>query len=193
MRYLKLSSRFLWLSLCCLTLSFAAGPQTPAQTPASSPAPDVVRTDIELVQTDITVFDRNGKFVGSLPPEHFTLSVDGRKRPVSLISRITSGSQSEAEQLNGLQATSKTKTLSEPKPRAPLSRPGRLIFFFVDDIHLSADGVSRSRKALTQFIEKQMGHDDQVAIVSSSGRIGFLQQLTDNRVVLQTAINRLGN
>ena len=32
-----------------------------------------------------------------------------------------------------------------------------------------------------------MGQDDQVAIVSTSGRIGFLQQLTDNRVVLQTA------
>ncbi|HKO43845.1 MAG TPA: VWA domain-containing protein [Pyrinomonadaceae bacterium] len=187
--YPKFSSRLLWLSLCCLTFSFGAA----AQTPAPPPAQDVVRTDVELVQTDITVFDRHGKFVGSLPPEYFTLSVDGRKRPVSLISRITSGSQTEAEQLNALQATAKTKTSPDGQPRTPLSRPGRLIFFFVDDIHLSPDGISRSRKALTQFIEKQMGQDDQVAIVSSSGRIGFLQQLTDNRVVLHTAIDRLGN
>ena len=187
--YLKFSIRLFWLSLCCLTLWFAAS----AQTPAPPPAQDVVRTDIELVQTDITVFDRHGKFVGSVSPEHFTLSVDGRKRPVSLISRITSGSQTEAEQLNALQASAETKTSPGSKSRTPLSRPGRLIFFFVDDIHLSPDGVSRSRKALTQFIEKQMGQDDQVAIVSSSGRIGFLQQLTDNRVVLHTAIGRLGN
>ncbi len=187
--YTKFSSRLLWLSLCCLTFSLAAK----AQTPAPSPTDDVVRTDVELVQTDITVFDRHGNFVGSLQPKHFTLSVDGRKRPISLISGITSGSQAEAEQLNALRATTKPKTSSAAKTRAPLSRPGRLIFFFVDDIHLSPDGISRSRKALTQFIEKQMGQDDQVAIVSTSGRIGFLQQLTDNRVVLQTAINRLGN
>ena len=186
--YPNFISRRLWLSLCFLTFSFTAEAQTPAP-----PAQDVVRTDVELVQTDITVFDRHGKFVGSLPPEHFTLSVDGKKRPVSLISRITSGSQSEAEQLNSLQANAKTNTSPESKARTPLSRSGRLIFFFVDDIHLSPDGITRSRKALTQFIEKQMGQDDQVAIVSSSGRIGFLQQLTDNRVVLHTAIDRLGN
>lgn len=187
--YPKFSPRLLWLSLFCITFALAAN----AQTAAPSPALDVVRTEVELVQTDITVFDRHGKFVGSIQPEHFTLSVDGKKRPLSLISRIMSGSQTEAEQLNALQANAKKKTSPESKAQTPLSRPGRLIFFFVDDIHLSPDGVSRSRKALTQFIEKQMGQDDQVAIVSSSGRIGFLQQLTDNRVVLHTAINRLGN
>ena len=183
--YPKFSSRLLWFSLCCLTLSFVAK----AQTPAPSPPDDVVRTDVELVQTDITVFDRHGKLVGSLQPEHFTLSVDGQKRPISLLSRITSGSQTEAEQLNALHAATKTAGT----PRTLLSRPGRLIFFFVDDIHLSPDGIARMRKALAQFIEMQMGQDDQVAIVSTSGRIGFLQQLTDNRVVLQTAISRLGN
>ena len=187
--YPKFSSRLLWLSLCCLTFSFAANAQTPAPTPAQ----DVVRTDVELVQTDITVFDRHGKFVGSLPPELFTLSVDGKKTAVSLISRMTSGSQTEAEQLNALQPTAKTKTSLESKARTALSRPGRLIFFFVDDVHLSSEGVVRSRKAIQEFIGKQMGQDDQVAIVSTSGRIGFLQQLTDHRVVLQTAANRLGN
>jgi VWFA-related protein len=66
-----------------------------------------------------------------------------------------------------------------------------VIFFFVDDVHLSLDGLTRSRKSLLQFVDKQMGHDDQVAIVSTSGQIGFLQQLTDNRVVLRAAIDRL--
>jgi hypothetical protein len=38
-----------------------------------------------------------------------------------------------------------------------------------------------------------MGSNDQVAVVSTSGLIGFLQQLTDNQTVLRSAIGRLGN
>jgi len=36
-----------------------------------------------------------------------------------------------------------------------------------------------------------MGQNDQVAISSATGQIGFLQQLTDNRTVLHSALNRL--
>jgi hypothetical protein len=38
-----------------------------------------------------------------------------------------------------------------------------------------------------------MNPNDQVAIVSTSGQIGFLQQLTDNSAVLHAAIARLNN
>src|SRR5687767_12052801 len=110
---IKFSTRFLWLSLCCLTFSFAAGAQTPAPSPD-----DVVRTDVELVQTDITVFDRHGKPVGSLQPGQFTLSVDGRKRPISLLTLITSGSQTEADQLKLARSE---KTVAGSKARTTFS------------------------------------------------------------------------
>jgi VWFA-related protein len=41
------------------------------------------------------------------------------------------------------------------------------------------------------FVENQMKSNDRVAIVSTSGQIGFLQQLTDNKAVLRAAISRL--
>ncbi|MGH9929963.1 MAG: VWA domain-containing protein, partial [Pyrinomonadaceae bacterium] len=37
----------------------------------------------------------------------------------------------------------------------------------------------------------EMGQNDQAAISSASGQIGFLQQLTDNKAVLRAALNRL--
>lgn len=58
-------------------------------------------------------------------------------------------------------------------------------------MHLSNASLTRTRKALTEFIDKRMHDGDQVAIVSTSGQIGFLQQLTDNEVVLHEAIERL--
>ena len=184
----NLNYRFLWVVFLCFI-------STPAIAQRSTPSPgdDVVRTNIELVQTDIGVFDKNGKFVDSLKPEQFLLSVNGRKRPLALISRMSSGSSLEVEQLTAARGGPSLSTTRLRKPPTPVTSSGRIIFFFVDDIHLNLDGLSRSRKALLQFVEKQMGQDDQVAVVTTSGQVGFLQQLTDNRVMLRAAIERLSN
>src|SRR6185295_3077444 len=78
------------------------------------------------------------------------------------------------------------------KPAGPEpSYRQRTIVFFVDDRHLSLDSVGRTRKALLEFINGQMGQDDLVAIASSSGHIGFLQQFTDNKEVLRAAVARI--
>src|SRR5207249_7075787 len=47
------------------------------------------------------------------------------------------------------------------------------------------------RSLLKNFVETKMTLADHVAIVSASGQIGFLQQLTDNKAVLREAINRI--
>jgi hypothetical protein len=39
----------------------------------------------------------------------------------------------------------------------------------VDDVHLNNASLTRTRKALTEFIDKRMHDGDQVAIVSTSG------------------------
>ena len=72
----------------------------------------------------------------------------------------------------------------------PLDR-GRTVFFYVDDFHLDPAGFVASRRVISDFIDKDMGQNDQVAIASATGQIGFLQQLTDNRTVLHSALNRL--
>jgi hypothetical protein len=70
---------------------------------------------------------------------------------------------------------------------------GRVIFFFVDDVHLTGESLTRARSVLTQFVENKMTAKDRVAVVSTSGQIGFLQQLTDNKAVLLEAISRLNS
>lgn len=151
---------------------------------------DVIRVSTELVQTDVMVFDKKGRFVDGLRPEQFKLSLDGQQRQVSIFERITSGSRLEASQLATVTAGS---TTTNPKNGATVasSTSGRLIFFFVDDVHLSGESLVRARTALTHFVENQMNPGDRVAIVSTSGQIGFLQQLTDHPAVLRTAISRL--
>ena len=61
----------------------------------------------------------------------------------------------------------------------------------LDDLHLAPGSLAATRKVITDFIEKDMNQNDEAAITSASGQIGFLQQLTDQKAVLRAALQRL--
>jgi VWFA-related protein len=190
--------RFLCLALLCLSLpaSRVVGQQTqpsPSQTPQGQTPQDqpdeVLRISTELVQTDVMVFDKQGRFVDNLKPEQFELKVDGKPQPLSFFERVTAGSAGEEAQLAAARGTAPT-TPSSGAGVKPLDR-GRTILFFLDDLHLSFESLERSRKSLLRFIDDEMGQNDIAAITSASGRIGFLQQFTGNKAVLRAAVARL--
>ncbi|MDQ3803509.1 MAG: VWA domain-containing protein [Acidobacteriota bacterium] len=150
---------------------------------------DVLRINTELVQTGVTVFDKQGRFVDGLKKEDFELRVDGRPVSISFFENIVAGSQRDRL----ARAAGKNEpAAAEGPPRAPAFRQ-RTIVFFLDDRHLSLDSVGRARKILLDFINNKMGQNDLVAIASASGRIGFLQQFTDNKDVLRAAVGRISH
>ena len=165
------------LILLLLTISVRAQQQT-----------EVVRTNTDLVQTAVTVIDKKGNFVEGLQREQFELTVDGKPRPVSFFERVASGSARERELVSNPAANNTTPTTT---PTAAPRIPGRTIVFFVDDLHLSPDSMNRTRMMLQRFLERDMNSKDNVAIVSASGQIGFLEQFSNNRVVLDAALARL--
>jgi VWFA-related protein len=148
---------------------------------------DVLRISTELVQTDVMVFDKQGRFVDGLKKEDFEVRADGQPVEVNIFDRVIAGSSREESQVAAARGQS---TANIPAAFRGTLR-GRSIIFFIDDLHLSAPSVEKTRKAILQFIENDMGPLDQVAIASSTGQIGFLQQFTDNRAVLRAAVARL--
>lgn len=161
--------------------------------PVSSQTPtnqdEVVRVYTELVQTDVMVFDKKGEFVNGLTRENFELKIDGKPRPIEFFERITAGSVNEEVQLAAARGT-----LNPNKPLATAATPldrGRTIFFYVDDIHMDQSGASLTRKLINNYIEKEMNQNDEAAVTSASGQVGFLGQLTDNRTVLRAALERI--
>lgn len=183
MRVSGLPIRFLFLLTACWACVSPAFAQ--AQAPARQ-GPDVVRVNTSLVQTDVMVFDKQGGFVDGLKREQFVLKVDGKPRDISFFERIVAGSRNEEAQL----AAARGNSAGGNTGAVPLDR-GRTIFFFIDDIHLSTGSLKQTRLLLQRFIDREMGQNDEVAITSTSGQIGFLQQLTDDKIVLQAAAKRL--
>jgi VWFA-related protein len=159
--------------------------------PAASPrgqADEVVRVRAELVQTDVTVVDKRGRPVEGLAREQFELKVDGRPVELSFFEGVAAGSPEEEAKLSAARGA------ESRKPRSTPTRPdarGRLVFFFVDDVHLAPDSLARARTSLLRFVDEQLAPGDRAAVVSPSGRLGFLQQLTDNKAVLREAVGRL--
>ncbi|MGH9881775.1 MAG: VWA domain-containing protein, partial [Pyrinomonadaceae bacterium] len=180
-------------SLCLLPMFGSASAQDPKITEKQTPAEadTVIRVNTELVQTDVMVFDKKGRFVEGLQPEQFELSVNGKPQPISFFESVVTGSKKEVASLRAARATACAGKLPEPSEVAATTEPGRTILFFIDDHHLTPNNLARTRRSLLEFIDKIMGPNDQAAITSASGQIGFLQQLTNNRTVLRTAIERL--
>jgi VWFA-related protein len=157
-----------------------------AQQPKKPGDEEVLRVKTELVQSAVTVLDKDGRFVNGLNRDQFELIVDGKPRPISFFEQVTSGSPREQQLASlGKAADPAAKTVSEPVVK------GRRIIFFIDDLHLSPDSMNRTRQMLRQFLDGDMTPKDTVAIVSASGQVGFLQQFTNNKKVLEAARDRL--
>jgi VWFA-related protein len=169
-------------SLCLLAPARAQQTQ-PAQKQDDE---EVVRISTQLVQTDVMVFDKSGKFVEGLKPEQFELKVDGRERPIVFFDRVQAGTVNEDAQLAAARGVKSAVGGSV----LPLDR-GRTVVFFVDDLHLSAGSSMRLRKTLLRFIDEEIGQNDVAAVISASGQVGFLQQFTDDKVVLRAAASRI--
>ena len=171
--------------ICILAVASVAVSQTQKPTPDQA---DVVRVFTELIQTDVMVFDKEGRFKDSLRREDFELRIDGKLKPIEFFERITAGSANEEAQLAAARgAASITKSTGRP---VPLDR-GRTVFFYIDDLHLDLAGATAARKVINRFIDAEMGQNDEAAVTSASGQLGFLQQLTDNKTVLRRALERL--
>ena len=183
--------------LCCLLIDSPVGHgQTPQEPPRDSinqgrqDQPDVLRVYTEIVQTDVMVFDKQGRFVDGLKRGDFELKIDGAPKPLEFFEKITAGSVNEEVQIAAARGSGGRARPADATGPGPLDR-GRPIFFYVDDLHLDLTAWQSMRKLITHFIDDEMGQNDEAAITSASGQIGFLQQLTDNKSVLRQALERL--
>ncbi|HEX5708276.1 MAG TPA: VWA domain-containing protein [Pyrinomonadaceae bacterium] len=179
-------ARRLFSALLCLALTAQtfARAQDPPAPPADSE--EVVRITSDLIQTDVMVFDKSGNFVEGLKGDDFELKVEGKPQQVVFFERINAGSLDEDAQLAAARGGA---TRPGGGAAVPLDR-GRTIFFFLDDLHIAPGNVTRTRQSLERFIEQEVGQNDEAAIVSASGQIGFLQQLTSEKAVLRAALKK---
>lgn len=167
---------FLALIFCCNFSHFAQEPVS-SPPPVSNEEDEILRIDTNLIQTGVTVVNKNGEFVNNLTQEDFEVRVDGKQITPRFFDKV-----SERRQNNSAATAANNAAIVER---------GRTLIFLVDDVHLGMESNIRTRKLISKFIDEEMLDDDLVLIIASSGRIGFLQQFTSDKTVLRAALERI--
>ena len=159
-------------------LGFAAAITTAVS--AQQPAP-TFRAQVEAVQVDVFVTDRDGNPVRDLRLEDFELLEDGRPQTITSFSEV-------------IIPITVPPPFSAGTPRPDVATnsggEGRLYVIALDEI--GADLALRARHFLTTFIERHFEPND-VGVVVNVGRAmsTAAQDFTSDRGLLLAAINRL--
>lgn len=159
-------------------LGFAAAIVTAVS--AQQPAP-TFRAQVEAVQVDVFVTDRDGNPVRDLRLEDFELLEDGKPQTITSFSEV-------------IIPINAPPPFSPGTPRLDVATnsggEGRLYVIALDEV--GADLALRARHFLTTFIERHFEPND-VGVVVNVGRAlsAAAQDFTSDRGLLLAAINRL--
>lgn len=166
-----------------ISITALAATAQEAERPASQVPPRVLPpVAAELVEVDVVVTDRRGRPVSDLTPDDFVLLEDGKPQRVAFFL---------AGDVGRPPAPVQAPPLARPAPVEMRLTPGRYVVLAIDDLHMSAESLVRAKEALRRLIDEQLSAEDQVAVVTTSGALGFVQPFTPERPPLRWAIDRI--
>jgi VWFA-related protein len=176
------------LLAACLLAAVAARPaaQQPASgQPNTADQPSVTfRVEINYVEVDAAVFDRQGRFVNDLTRDDFQVLEEGVPQDVSAFSLVNIPIERAERPLFA-------RNPIEPDV-ATNANPfeGRVYVLVLDDLQTAPLRTPLVRRAARQFIEQAMAANDVAAVVYTSGRGEAGQEFTSSKRLLAASVDR---
>src|SRR5439155_2278167 len=189
-----MATRILSILLLSAMCSNALRAQEPT-TPKPQEPVETIRVGTVAVQTDVIVTDKTGKRIKGLTAADFAVLDEGKQQTIDYFTAIESDQVTQGDNRSpsmGATAASDAKEKSATFTSA-LVTPyrGRHIAIVVDDLTLSSDNFLRSRQALTEYVNAKLTSSDMAAIISTGGSIASLQQFTNDKGRLLSALRRI--
>jgi VWFA-related protein len=163
-------------------------PPAPANFQQGSPE-NVIHINVNLVQLDAVVTDAHGKHVTDLRPEDFEILQDGKPQRITNFSYIQAGPPGQPVPASA-RADARGKAIPPPPMALKPQDVRRTMALVVDDLGLSFESMAYVRRALKDFVDRQMRPGDLVAVIRTSAGMGALQQFTSDKRLLDAAIDR---
>ncbi|MDQ3170777.1 MAG: VWA domain-containing protein [Acidobacteriota bacterium] len=162
------------LGLAALAPLEARQAQQPVQDPPKdAQAAPTFRSTAALIEVDVIVRDRNGKFVGGLTADDFEVFEDGKPQPVQQFYVVAGAREAAVAPMPGTDAVD-------------VRRPNRMFVFLFDQEHLGVESLSRLKRAAEAFITNEMRGDDVAGIVVNHRMAGG--RLTNSKAELIAAL-----
>ena len=139
---------------------------------------------------DAVVTDSSGKPVTNLKPEDFEVLQDGKSQKITNFEFIRVRDPLRAFDASVLPTP---RNATPPPPETALKQQDirRTIALVVDDLGLSSDSIVRIRESLKKWVDFEMQPGDLVAVVRTNAGVGTLQQFTNDKRMLYSAIDMI--
>ena len=139
-----------------------------------------LQMNVNRALVPVVVRDKEGKTVGDLNKEDFSVFDEGKPRTISgfMVERRSHKADGTAEQAAPPRTTPDGVVL-----------PSRITVFLFDDMHLSAEDLAQARAAAMKVIGAALTGTDMTAVVSMSGHVNT--GLTRDKAKLEEGLNKL--
>ena len=171
-----------------LTFSPSSRQALEAQAPGQDPPQPTFRASVDLITTDLIVRDaKTDQFVADLKANEVQVYEDGVKQQIA--SLIVSQGGRVYNIMSPPPAPPQEGIILPPR-RPSTDTSGRIFIIFIDDLHLDFRMTPRTRDLLQRML-RSLIHDGDMFGIVSSGHSSISEQLTYDRQILESAIERV--
>jgi len=140
--------------------------------------------DVEIVNVDVIVTDKEGQPVLGLTQDDFEILEDGDPVAISNFFAVEGGQPTVERNLEELEAEA-------PQTAAAIPEDQRLnLIIFIDNLNITAPSRNRILEPLEKFLRTNVRQGDRVMVVSNNGLVSVQEQLTDDIDGILAAIDK---
>ena len=185
-------------SLIAAMLPLNVVSQTPSTSVSQSPSQGqfTLKTSTEVVLVNVTVRDKNDKFIKDLKQQDFSILEDGKKQEIISIDVENTDSVVTAEspttQVLGnlsLNPPPSASATAKPKPANESNlKDRRLIVLFFDLTSMQPEEIERAAKSALDYTAERMAPADIVSVVTLSNSLKVDLDFTGDKEALQAVM-----
>jgi VWFA-related protein len=181
----------LLLAAAVCTLPLPAAEKAPA---APSLTSFGAALEVNVVNVEVYVTDRDGKRVTDLKRQDFTVSEDGKPVEVTNFAAISSGAAAAAaartESVRSAPAPAGSTAASPAAAPGPDPESALSLVVFLDDLHLRPENRTRAVNQIREFLAHSVRPGDRVMVASQDLGLRLLQPFTEDRAAIDAALKR---
>jgi VWFA-related protein len=146
---------------------------------------EVVKVKSNLVNIDVIVKDKKGKYVSDLKPEDFVITENGQPQKIEFFDAPLSKTETHKPNDTAAPATTTTTSTSPTAPRHYVS-------LVLDSQTTGLTNLKQLREGAIKYVREQVTEADAVAILSVTNALQMLQPFTQDKAKLIATLENLG-
>ena len=145
---------------------------------------DVVKVKSNLVNIDVMIKDKKGKYIADLKAEDFTILENGVPQKIEFFDAPLMRNETKTARAS-VTAEATTTTL-------PSSAPRNYVALVIDSQSTDISNLKQVREGTLKYIREQITENDIVALLSVTNGLRMLQPFTQDKAKLMEALENAG-